>query len=96
MSLVNEIQERLQVLNPVVCVCEDESHLHAGHAGAKSGGGHYALFIVSDAFEGQSRIARQRMVNAPLQDLFVQKIHALSIRALTNAQWQDLQQKEAE
>lgn len=94
MSLVTEIEQRLQVLKPLVCVCDDESHHHVGHAG-NNGGGHYALLIVSEAFEGASRIERQRMVNAPLQDLFPAQIHALSIRALSVAQWQELQQKES-
>ena len=94
MSLVNEIETRMQALTPSVCVCQDESHKHAGHAG-NNGGGHYALFIVSAAFEGLTRVARQRAVNALLQEFFPVHIHALSIRALTETEWANLQQKES-
>ena len=94
MSLVTEIESRMQGLKPNVCVCDDESHLHVGHAGNK-GGGHYALLVVSDDFEGVNRVARQRMVNALVQDLFPVQIHALSIRALSLQEWSDLQQKDS-
>lgn len=77
------LADRLSGLDVQVFEFEDESHLHAGHAGNR-GGGHYRILLVSEAFAGHSRIARQRMVQAPLQDLFAQgAIHALSIRALT-------------
>lgn len=62
---------------------EDESHKHAGHAGAKSGKGHFNLHIVSDDFEGKSLIQRHRMVYAALGDAMENEIHALSIKALT-------------
>lgn len=65
----------------------DESHLHAGHAGARSGAGHYRVFIVSERFEGQGRIARQRMVYAALADEMGPEIHALSLRTLTPGEW---------
>lgn len=94
MSLVHEIESRMQALNPSVCICEDESHHHIGHAGNK-GGGHYALLIVSEAFASQSRIQRQRSVNALVQDLFPAQIHALSIRAFSQTEWEDLQKKES-
>ena len=93
MSLVAEIEARMQSLQPSVCVCEDESHHHIGHAGNK-GGGHYALFIVSAAFDGVNRLARQRMVNALVQDLFPVQIHALSIKALSPQEWSESQQKD--
>ena len=94
MSLVAEIENRMQGLKPSVCVCEDESHLHIGHAGNK-GGGHYALLVVSNDFVGATRVARQRMVNALVQDLFPVQIHALSIKALSQQEWSDLQQKDS-
>jgi len=62
---------------------EDESALHAGHAGAREGGGHYRLYIVSDAFEGCSRVQRQRMIYTALGDMMKKDIHALAIRALS-------------
>jgi BolA family transcriptional regulator, general stress-responsive regulator len=60
---------------------EDESHLHAGHAGAATGRGHFRLRIVSGAFAGLSPIARHRAVYAALGDLMQTDIHALSIDA---------------
>lgn len=62
---------------------EDESALHAGHAGAREGGAHYRLYIVSDAFEGCSRVQRQRMIYTALGDMMKKDIHALAIRALS-------------
>jgi BolA protein len=57
--------------------------LHAGHEGAKSGGGHYRLRIVSPFFTGKSTVARHRLVYDALGDLMRHKIHALSIKSLT-------------
>ena len=94
MSLVAEIESRMQALQPSVCVCEDERHLHVGHAGNK-GGGHYALLVVSEAFVGVGRVQRQRMVNGLVQDLFPVHIHALGIRALSTEEWSVIQQKES-
>lgn len=65
---------------------EDDSALHAGHAGARDGGGHYRVFIVSPAFEGCSRVLRQRMIYDALGDMMKQDIHALAIRALSAAE----------
>lgn len=61
----------------------DESHLHEGHPGAASGGGHYQIHIVSSAFEGQSRIQRHRAVYQALKDMLEGEIHALGIDAKT-------------
>ena len=62
----------------------DESHLHAGHAGAQPGGEtHYEVTVVSSRFSGQSRVARQRSVYALLGNEFSAGLHALSVRALT-------------
>ncbi len=61
----------------------DDSALHAGHAGAREGGGHYRVFIVSPAFQGCSRVLRQRMIYAALGDMMKKEIHALAIRALS-------------
>ncbi len=62
---------------------KDQSHLHAGHAGAQEGKGHYDVYIVSDTFSGQSRIARHRIVFDALGDMMETDIHALKIRART-------------
>ena len=70
-------------LAPLECQVEDESALHAGHAGAASGGGHYRLRLVSSRFEGQPRVARHRLVYDALHDMMHSDIHALAITALT-------------
>jgi BolA protein len=62
---------------------EDESHLHAGHAGAASGGGHFKLTIVAPEFEGMSKVARHRAIYAALNKHFPSAIHALTILAYT-------------
>jgi BolA protein len=61
----------------------DESHLHAGHAGARSGGKHLRVTVISAAFSGKSRIERHRMVNAVLGDMMKQTIHALALTTRT-------------
>ncbi len=61
----------------------DDSAAHAGHAGARSGGGHFNVRIVSANFTGKSLLQRHRMVHAALDDLMSREIHALSIKALT-------------
>ena len=66
----------------------DESHLHAGHPGAASGGGHFRVLVVASRFAGQSRIAAQRSVYEALGDMMAGEIHALSIGAYTPEEWQ--------
>ena len=65
----------------------DESHLHAGHAGARSGGGHFRVTVVSKRFEGEGTLARQRLVYQALADEMGADIHALSMRTLSPAEW---------
>jgi BolA protein len=62
---------------------EDESHLHAGHAGAATGGGHFKLTIVAPEFEGMTKVARHRAIYAALNSHFPEAIHALTILAYT-------------
>jgi BolA protein len=62
-------------------VIEDESHLHAGHAGAATGGGHFKVTIVAPQFQGLSRIARHRAVYEALNIHIPTEIHALTISA---------------
>jgi BolA protein len=76
------IRERLAALEPEALELADESALHAGHEGARSGGGHFRLTIVSPRFRGQSTLARHRLVYAALGELMRRDIHALAIRAL--------------
>jgi BolA protein len=79
----NAIRSRLSALEPVRIDLRDESAQHAGHAGARpSGGSHWQLTIVSDAFRGKSAVARHRMVYEALGDLMKRDIHALKIEAL--------------
>jgi BolA protein len=59
----------------------DESHLHAGHAGARDGKGHFKVAIIADDFSGQSMIKRHRMVYLALDSLLESDIHALTIDA---------------
>jgi BolA family transcriptional regulator, general stress-responsive regulator len=61
---------------------DDESHLHAGHAGAATGGGHFKLTIVAPEFKGLSLLARHRAVYAALNRHIPKEIHALTINAL--------------
>ena len=70
-----------QAFSPVELEITDDSHLHAGHAGARSGKGHFSLRIVSAAFEGKSLIEQHRMIYAALDDMMQTDIHALSIRS---------------
>jgi BolA protein len=65
---------------------EDESALHAGHEGAKSGGGHFRLRIISPDFTGLSRVQRHRLVYDALHELMVRDIHALAIDARSPAE----------
>lgn len=62
---------------------EDDSHLHAGHAGAKGGAGHYRLTIIAESFAGRHTVARHRLVYAALASMMPGEIHALQINAYT-------------
>lgn len=64
----------------------DESYKHAGHEGARSGGGHFNVTIVADAFAGQTPIQRHRMIYTALGEELKQAIHALSIKAYAPAE----------
>ena len=65
----------------------DESHLHAGHAGAAGGAGHFRTVVVSPRFEGKGLVERQRLVYAALAEMLSAEIHALAMRTLTPEQW---------
>jgi BolA family transcriptional regulator, general stress-responsive regulator len=66
---------------PSLLIIEDESHRHAGHAGAAGGHGHFRIRIVAEAFRGVSPVSRHRMVYAAVGDLLNTDIHALAIEA---------------
>jgi BolA protein len=80
---LESIRQRLVTLDPTLLELTDESHKHAGHAGAASGGGHFVLRIVSAQFIGKNTIARHRMIYLALGEMMKQDIHALTIQALT-------------
>jgi BolA protein len=79
---VEQIRECLvAALAPSELAVDDESHSHAGHAGARDGRGHFRVRIVSAAFRGQLPLARHRAVYAALGELMQTDIHALAIDA---------------
>lgn len=79
---MEQIRERLTAaLAPTDLSVVDEGHKHVGHAGARDGRGHFAVTIVSAAFEGQSPLQRHRQVYAALGELMQTDIHALSMQA---------------
>jgi BolA family transcriptional regulator, general stress-responsive regulator len=61
----------------------DDSHLHAGHAGAQGGAGHYSVRLIDASFEGLARVRRHRLVYDALADWMPDRVHALSIEALS-------------
>jgi BolA protein len=76
------LRERLQSrFAPTSLTVEDESHLHAGHAGAAGGHSHFRVTIVAEAFRGMSPVARHRLVYAAVDDMLATDIHALAIDA---------------
>lgn len=80
---LEKIRARLDAtFSPAQCQLTDESALHAGHAGAASGGGHYRLHLVSAVFEGKNRINRHRLVYDCLRDMMDKDLHAIAITAL--------------
>ena len=91
MRIARAIRQRLTAaLAPSHIAVVDQSAQHAGHAAARpEGESHFQLTILAEAFEGKSRIERQRMVFAALGDLMQTDIHALSITALTPAEAAD-------
>jgi BolA protein len=84
MKLTDVIRQKLTAaLNPTLIEIIDNSAAHAGHAGAKMGGGHYQVTVVSPVFEGKSLVQRHQLVYAAVADLMKDQIHALGINALT-------------
>lgn len=91
MSLDNKTDHRVEriraaletSLAPTLLEISDDSHLHAGHAGAASGGGHYSVKIVSERFHGLRLVMRHRLVYDAVADMMRAEIHALAITALT-------------
>jgi BolA family transcriptional regulator, general stress-responsive regulator len=80
-TVARRIQEKLSLLSPESLEVLDESGDHAGHEGARGGGGHYRVIIVSREFEGKAVQARHRMIYEALGPMMKQDIHALAITA---------------
>jgi len=79
---IEAIRQRLiERFCPTALDIIDESHLHAGHPGARDGRGHFRVRIVSAEFCGLPRLARHRRVYQALGELMNQDIHALTIEA---------------
>ena len=88
MTMAYTIRRKLtEALKPIRLEVVDESHRHAGHAGARPGGEtHFNVSVVSDAFAGRSRIERQRMVFQALETELAGQIHALALVTRTPAE----------
>ena len=92
MSRIDKMRALLTVLHPTQIEIVDDSHKHAGHEGARSGGGHYTLQIVSAEFAGKATLARHRMIYSALGEMMKQEIHALNIQAYTEQELQSRSQ----
>lgn len=76
-------QRLTEALEPQTLDIQDESHLHVGHPGAKTGAGHFALAIISHHFADKTLLQSQRMIYAALGDMIPTDIHALRIISVT-------------
>ncbi|MBN9557690.1 MAG: BolA family transcriptional regulator [Alphaproteobacteria bacterium] len=85
MSYAARIEEKLTAaFQPVTLSVEDESARHAGHAGSRPGGEtHFRVHIVSAAFQGLSRVDRQRKIHAVLASELAERVHALTLSVQT-------------
>ena len=88
MSVEDAIREKLaEAFAPALLQVKNESHLHSGHAASpESGESHFRVTIVSDCFEGASRLDRHRLVNEALATELAGPVHALAIKALSTAE----------
>ncbi|MFZ3017402.1 MAG: BolA family protein [Gallionella sp.] len=80
---MDSMHTHLASLEPVALEIIDDSDKHAGHAGARDGGGHYRLHIVSSQFAGKNTVTRHRMIYSALGEMMRHDIHALNITAKT-------------
>lgn len=81
LNTIEQMRQRLAVLAPVSLDIVDDSGRHIGHEGARGGGGHYNLLLVSAQFHGLALPARHRLVYDALRPMMQTQIHALSIKA---------------
>lgn len=77
---ISKIRDALATLSPSKLNIQDDSHLHAGHAG-NTGGGHYTITIESTSFDGLNLLQRHQLVYKTVGTLMDNEIHALSIKA---------------
>ncbi len=90
------IEARLrEAFAPLVLEVRDDSARHRGHAGARSGAGHYRVVLVSDRFRGVPRLARHRMVYETLSDGLRREIHALELYVRSPDEPMDESQRES-
>jgi BolA family transcriptional regulator, general stress-responsive regulator len=92
MNRLDQMRDLLAVFQPTQIEIIDDSHKHAGHEGARSGGGHYTLHIVSAQFAGKPTLARHRMIYSALGDMMKHDIHALNVKAYTPEELQSVVQ----
>jgi len=87
-SVQDDIHQKLQDgLYPQELRVDNESHLHAGHAGSPgTGSSHFRVFVVSDKFEGLNRVRRQQLVYGLLKEEMAGPVHALAMQTLTPAE----------
>jgi BolA family transcriptional regulator, general stress-responsive regulator len=78
---ITAMKALLAALDPISLEIIDESHKHAGHAGARDGGGHYVINIVSAQFTGKNTVTRHRMIYSALGEMMKREIHALTLQA---------------
>ena len=81
-SRTERLLQRLAALQPERVEVTDDSHQHAGHAGAADGRGHFTVLVVSKRFAGLSTLRRHRLVYEAVGDMMTTDLHALSIQAL--------------
>lgn len=91
MSMKDTITNKLTAaLSPTFIDVIDDSHRHAGHAGnTQDGESHFDVIVVSDRFEGQNRVQRQREVYAILSEEMKTRIHALALKTLTPSEYEN-------
>jgi len=87
-TTARKIESRLNAeLHPSYLEVLDDSGRHAGHAGARSGGGHYQVVVVAECFSGKSMIEQHRLVHEALRDLFPSEVHALALKTFEPKDW---------
>jgi len=87
-EIAGRIERRLRErFDPRFFRLRDDSANHAGHAGATSGGGHFKVSIVAEAFEGKARVEQHRMVYEALGEMIGREVHALALETRAPSEW---------